>query len=56
MGPGLRPGTSTLLGAEMEDENLMFPRACPGWPSPCLGQTWGKGHEGILALEQALVV
>lgn len=29
----------------------MYPRACPGWHPPCLAQTWGKGHEGIVALE-----
>lgn len=29
----------------------MYPRACRGWRPPCLAQTWGKGHEGGVALE-----
>lgn len=30
--------------------------ACPALSPPFLAQTWGKGHEGIVALEVALVV
>lgn len=45
-----------LLVTEMEDENPMFPRACLGWPPLYLGQTWGKGREGILASGTGLCV
>lgn len=44
------------MGPDLHSGNLLSwgHRACPGWPPPCLAQIWGKGHEGIVALEQPL--